>query len=87
MNNQQIIDWLLEGDVSIQYQVCRDLLGSDKKNLQTRIAKEGWVRKFYQNVIRTANGEIDSINPNESVQNFVSGETNTKISPNLHTEL
>ena len=34
MNNQQIIDWLIEGDVSIQYQVCRDLLESDKKNLQ-----------------------------------------------------
>jgi len=46
MNNQQIIDWLLEGDVSIQYQVCRDLLGSDKKNLQTRIAKEGWGAKI-----------------------------------------
>lgn len=42
MNNQQIIDWLLEGDVSIQYQVWRDLLGSDKKKLQTRIANEGW---------------------------------------------
>jgi hypothetical protein len=42
MNNQQIIEWLLEGDVSIQYQVWRDLLGSDKKKLQTRIATEGW---------------------------------------------
>lgn len=46
MNNQQIIDWLLEGDVSIQYQVWRDLLGSDKKKLQTRIANEGWGTKF-----------------------------------------
>ena len=42
MNNQQIIDWLLEGDISIQYQVWRDLLGSDKKKLQARIANEGW---------------------------------------------
>jgi len=46
MNNQQIIDWLLEGDVSIQYQVWRDLLGSDKKKLQTRIANEGWGNKI-----------------------------------------
>jgi len=46
MNNQQIIDWLLEGDVSIQYQVCRDLLGSDKKKLQIRIANEGWGTKI-----------------------------------------
>lgn len=46
MNNQQIIDWLLEGDVSIQYQVWRDLLGSDRKKLQTRIAHEGWGTKI-----------------------------------------
>jgi len=46
MNNQQIIDWLLEGDVSIQYQVWRDLFGSDKKNLQIRIANEGWGAKI-----------------------------------------
>lgn len=42
MKHQQIIDWLLEGDVSIQYQVYRDLLNIDKKKLQTRIANEGW---------------------------------------------
>ncbi|HRG48955.1 MAG TPA: hypothetical protein PLG41_22295, partial [Leptospiraceae bacterium] len=46
MNNKQIIDWLLEGDVSLQYQVQRDLLGVEKKNLQKRIAKEGWGKKF-----------------------------------------
>ncbi|MES2478485.1 MAG: hypothetical protein V4561_05335 [Bacteroidota bacterium] len=42
MNKQEIIDWLLDGDVSIQYQVWRDLLGADKKNLQAQIANEGW---------------------------------------------
>ncbi len=46
MYNQQIIDWLLEGDISIQYQAYRDLIGSDNKNLQTRIAKEGWGAKI-----------------------------------------
>ncbi|WMN10839.1 hypothetical protein QYS49_36195 [Marivirga salinae] len=46
MNNQQIIDWLLEGDISIQYQAWRDLLGSDNKKLQDRIAIEGWGSKF-----------------------------------------
>lgn len=46
MNKQQIIDWLLTGDVSIQYQVWRDLLGSDKKKLQIRIANEGWGSKI-----------------------------------------
>ena len=30
MNESEIIDWLLEGDVSIQYQVYRDLLNEEK---------------------------------------------------------
>jgi len=46
MKEQQIIAWLLEGDVSIQYQVHRDLLGDDRKDLQDRIAKEGWGKQF-----------------------------------------
>ena len=57
----KIIRWLLEGDVSIQYQVFRDLLGEDKIELQNRISQEGygarllncrnadgnWGQKFY----------------------------------------
>jgi hypothetical protein len=46
MDRQQIIEWLLEGDVSIQYQVHRDLLGDDKKDLQDRIGFEGWGKQF-----------------------------------------
>ena len=46
MKNQQIIQWLLEGDVSIQYQVYRDLLGENRQDLQKRIATEGWGQKF-----------------------------------------
>lgn len=46
MTNNEIITWLLKGDVSIQYQVHRDLLNSDQKLLQQRIAKEGWGREF-----------------------------------------
>ncbi len=46
MINKQIIDWLLEGDVSVQYQVQRDLLGVKKKDLQKRIAIEGWGQNF-----------------------------------------
>jgi hypothetical protein len=41
-----IIDWLLEGDVSIQYQVYRDLLATEKPDLQGRIATEGWGAQF-----------------------------------------
>lgn len=40
------IRWLLEGDVSIQYQVYRDLLGTERPDLQARIATEGWGARF-----------------------------------------
>jgi hypothetical protein len=46
MLNTQIIDWLLEGDVSIQYQVNRDLLSVNREDLQQRIEKEGFGAKF-----------------------------------------
>lgn len=46
MDQQQIIEWLLQGDVSIQYQVHRDLLENDRKDLQNRIAHEGWGKQF-----------------------------------------
>ncbi len=55
MNKQQIIDWLLEGDVSIQYQVWRDLLGIDNKQLQNRIAHEGWGQQYLSK--RNADGQ------------------------------
>jgi hypothetical protein len=41
-----ILNWLLEGDISIQYQVHRDLLGRIKPELQNRINNEGWGAKF-----------------------------------------
>ncbi|MBT3228381.1 MAG: hypothetical protein HOD43_12230 [Candidatus Marinimicrobia bacterium] len=44
----QLIKWLLEGDVAIQYQVHRDLLGIEKPALQNRIATEGWGAKFLE---------------------------------------
>ena len=41
-HDRQIINWLLEGDVSVQYQVYRDLINIEKRNLRNRIAAEGW---------------------------------------------
>ncbi len=53
MNNFSILSddhglmkWLLEGDVSIQYQVYRDLVKSEKPDLRNKIATEGWGAKF-----------------------------------------
>ena len=48
MDNDQVIQWLLEGDVSIQYQVYRDLLGAKKPELRERIASEGWGARLLQ---------------------------------------
>ncbi|WP_291869698.1 hypothetical protein [Maribacter sp.] len=46
MDKQEIINWLLEGEVAIQYQVYRDLLFTERKDLQDRIAQEGWGARF-----------------------------------------
>ncbi|MGD9202225.1 MAG: hypothetical protein PVI26_11720 [Chitinispirillia bacterium] len=54
MDKQEIIKWLIKGDVSIKYQTYRDLLGNDKKELQDRIANEGWGKKFL--LSRKSNG-------------------------------
>lgn len=49
MNDAHLIEWLLEGDPSIQYQTHRDLLGADRPALQARIAMEGWGAAFLAN--------------------------------------
>jgi hypothetical protein len=38
--------WLLSGDVSIQYQVQRDLLATERLDLRERIVIEGWGAQF-----------------------------------------
>ena len=40
------LDWLLEGDVSIQYQVYRDLLDQERLDLKQRITEEGWGKQL-----------------------------------------
>ena len=46
MIDSDMIKWLLDSDISIQYQVCRDLLKTDKPYLKERISEEGWGAKF-----------------------------------------
>jgi hypothetical protein len=51
MQDSPVIEWLLSGDVAIQYQVRRDLLGEnpdtlDMRSLKARIAREGWGERF-----------------------------------------
>ena len=54
MVNENLIKWLLEGDVSIQYQVHRDLLNTERPDLKERISKEGWGARFLS--LRKADG-------------------------------
>ena len=54
MPNTNILKWLLDGDVSIQYQTYRDLLNEDRPDLRERIASEGWGAQFLAQ--RQANG-------------------------------
>lgn len=42
----RLIAWLLDGDVALQYQVQRDLLGRERPDLQAFIATEGWGAQF-----------------------------------------
>lgn len=46
MTYNEIIQWLLKGDVSIQYQVHRDLLHTSRPELLTKIEKSGWGRTY-----------------------------------------
>ena len=45
---ETVLDWLLAGDVSIQYQTRRDLLDEERPDLRARIAREGWGRRFLE---------------------------------------
>lgn len=54
MTDNEIIDWLLKGDVSIQYQTYRDLLDEERPDLKERIAREGWGKQLLS--LRGSNG-------------------------------
>ena len=41
-----VVNWLLEGDIAIQHQARRDLLGKGDPTFQARIASEGWGARF-----------------------------------------
>jgi hypothetical protein len=46
MDKREIVNWLLKGDVSVQYQVYRDLLSTEREDLRSKIAKVGWGKRF-----------------------------------------
>lgn len=46
MNQKESLEWLLNGDVAIQYQVYRDLLNTERPDIRKRIATEGWGAQY-----------------------------------------
>ena len=54
MTDNKIINWLLDGDISIQYQVYRDLLSIEREDLRKKIEIEGWGKKILS--FRSDNG-------------------------------
>ena len=44
--DKELIEWLMQGDVAIQFQAKRDLLDRLDLDLQKRIATEGWGENF-----------------------------------------
>ena len=58
MIDKSLIEWLLDADVSIQYQVYRDLLKADRPDLKERISKEGWGARFLS--LQDSNGHWGS---------------------------
>jgi hypothetical protein len=59
----EIIQWLLQGDVSIQYQVYRDLLGINKTALRKRIITEGWGRQLLSCRLQTGHWGLGFYQP------------------------
>lgn len=42
MVQEEITNWLLKGDISIQYQVYRDLIKEERSDLRKQIPQQGW---------------------------------------------
>ena len=58
-----LLNWLLAGDVAIQYQVYRDLLDEERPDLRVRIGTEGWGRNSWALASRQAIGAGGFTNP------------------------
>lgn len=83
MINKSIISWLLEGDVSIQYQTYRDLLDQDKPLLRKRIEREGWGAKLLSHRKPDGNWGIRYYQPKWTSTHYTLLDLkNLNISPN-----
>jgi len=63
MNKEKIIEWLLDSDPSIRWQVLRDLVGTSKEMIaeeRQKVATEGWGAKLlsYQDTSGRWGGQL-----------------------------
>ncbi|MGE5355832.1 MAG: hypothetical protein ACM3PT_06285 [Deltaproteobacteria bacterium] len=84
MPGNYVIDWLLEGDVSIQYQTYRDLLQRNKNDLQNRIENEGWGADFLSRQNKNGQWGTDFYQPKWTSTHYTLLDIkNLAISPRL----
>lgn len=84
MIDKEIMEWLLDSDVSIQYQVNRDLIKLDRPDLRERIQNEVWGAKFLS--VRKDNGHwgLGFYQPKWTSTNYTLLDLkNLSISPNI----
>ena len=84
MPGNSVIEWLLEGDVSIQYQTYRDLLQLNKNDLQNRIENEGWGADFLSRQNKNGHWGTDFYQPKWTSTHYTLLDIkNLAISPRL----
>ena len=64
MKESDLIEWLLDGDVAIQYHVQRDLLNSDKNNFKNESPRKAGELVFFLFAKKKGIGDVDFIKPN-----------------------
>lgn len=56
MNSDPVIQWLLEGDISIQYLTFRDLLDTEKRNFEIGLPAKVGEGHYSRNAFQTDTG-------------------------------
>jgi hypothetical protein len=85
--NPTLIEWLLEGDISIQYQVYRNLLNIEKPDIKERISTEGWGAKYLS--LRKNNGHwgISFYQPKWISTHYTLLDIRNLCFPNHHSDI
>jgi hypothetical protein len=84
-SEDSIISWLLKGDVSIQYQVYRDILDIERPDLREKISKEGWGARFLSKRNKNGHWGLGFYQPKWISSHYTLLDLkNLEISPNIN---